>query len=90
MSAQRQRIDGATAFLLHARPFSETSLVLEVFARDHGRVAILARGARRPRSALRTVLLGFQPLELAWFGGGEVKTMARAEWLGGIKKEEKK
>ncbi|MBK7814418.1 MAG: DNA repair protein RecO [Rhodocyclaceae bacterium] len=84
MSAQRQRIDGATAFLLHARPFSETSLVLEVFARDHGRVAILARGARRPRSALRTVLLGFQPLELAWFGGGEVKTMARAEWLGGL------
>jgi DNA repair protein RecO (recombination protein O) len=80
----KQRIDGAAAFLLHAHPYSETSLVLDVFARDHGRLAILARGARRPRSALRGVLLGFQPLELGWFGGGEVKTLARAEWQGGL------
>jgi DNA repair protein RecO (recombination protein O) len=72
----RQRVDGAAAFLLHGRPFSESSLVLDVFARDHGRLALLARGARRPRSALRGVLLGFQPLELGWFGAGEVKTLA--------------
>ena len=84
MTAQRQRIDGATAYLLHAYPYSETSLILEVFARDHGRLAMLARGARRPRSALRGVLHAFQPLELGWFGGGEVKTLAKAEWLGGI------
>ncbi len=84
MSAQRQRIDGAAAFLLHAHPYSETSLVLDVLARDHGRVAILARGARRPRSALRAVLLAFQPLELGWFGAGEVKTLAKAEWQGGL------
>lgn len=83
MSHARQRVDGATAFLLHAYPYSETSLILEVFARDHGRLAVLARGARRPRSALRGVLLAFQPLELGWFGGGEVKTLARAEWMGG-------
>jgi DNA repair protein RecO (recombination protein O) len=80
----KQRVDGAAAFLLHTHPYSETSLVLDVFARDHGRLAILARGARRPRSVLRGVLLGFQPLELGWFGGGEVKTLARAEWLGGL------
>jgi len=80
----KQRIDGAAAFLLHAHPYSETSLVLDVFARNHGRLAILARGARRPRSALRGVLLAFQPLELGWFGGGEVKTLARAEWQGGL------
>ena len=79
----RQRVDGATAFLLHAHPFSESSLVLDAFSRDHGRLALLARGARRPRSALRSVLIGFQRLELGWFGGGEVKTLARAEWLGG-------
>jgi DNA repair protein RecO (recombination protein O) len=84
MSSQRQRIDGAAAFLLHAHPYSETSLVLDVFARDHGRLAVLARGARRPRSALRGVLLAFQPLELGWFGGGEVKTLAKAEWVGGL------
>jgi DNA repair protein RecO (recombination protein O) len=80
----RQRVDGASAFLLHAHPFSESSLVLEVFVRTHGRLALLARGARRPRSALRGVLLGFQPLELGWFGGGEVKTLAKAEWIGGL------
>lgn len=84
MSSQRQRIDGAAAFLLHAHPYSETSLVLDVFAREHGRLAVLARGARRPRSAMRGVLLAFQPLELGWFGGGEVKTLAKAEWVGGM------
>ncbi|MCX8016837.1 MAG: DNA repair protein RecO [Rhodocyclaceae bacterium] len=84
MSRDRQRVDGAAAFLLHSYPYSETSLILEVFAREHGRLALLARGARRPRSAWRGVLLAFQPLELSWFGGGEVKTLARAEWLGGL------
>jgi DNA repair protein RecO (recombination protein O) len=82
--SRQQRIDGAAAYLLHAYPYSETSLILEVFARDHGRLAMLARGARRPRSALRGVLHAFQPLELGWFGGGEVKTLAKAEWLGGM------
>ncbi len=80
----RQRIDGAAAFLLHAHPYSETSLILDVFARAYGRLALLARGARRPRSSLRGVLMSFQPLELSWFGGGEVKTLARAEWIGGL------
>ncbi len=80
----KQRIDGAAAYLLHAHPYSESSLILDVFAREHGRVALLARGARRPRSALRGVLMGFQPLELGWFGGGEVKTLAKAEWVGGL------
>ncbi|MFN6960907.1 MAG: DNA repair protein RecO [Rhodocyclaceae bacterium] len=80
----KQRIDGAAAFLLHSHPFSETSLILEIFAREHGRLALLARGARRPRSALRGILHAFQPLELSWFGGGEVKTLAKAEWLGGL------
>lgn len=84
MTARRQRIDGAAAFLLHAYPYSETSLIAEVFARDYGRMALLARGARRPRAALRGALLAFQPLELGWFGGGEVKTLARAEWIGGV------
>jgi DNA repair protein RecO (recombination protein O) len=80
----KQRIDGARAFLLHAHPYSETSLVIDVFARDHGRLALLARGARRPRSAMRGMLLAFQPLEFGWHGGGEVKTLAKAEWLGGL------
>lgn len=79
----KQRHDDQAAFLLHAYPYSETSLILDVFTRDHGRLALLARGARRPRSALRGVLIGFQRLELGWFGRGEVKTLAKAEWIGG-------
>ncbi len=79
-----KRVDGQAAYVLHLHPFSETSLVVDVFTRDHGRVPLLARGARRPRSAMRGMLMSFQPLELGWFGGGEVKTLAKAEWLGGM------
>lgn len=80
----KQRIDGQIAYILHSYPYSESSLILDVFSRDHGRLPLLARGARRPRSALRGVLHAFQPLELGWFGGGEVRTLAKAEWVGGI------
>lgn len=82
--SQKLRVDGQTAFLLHSYPYSETSLIADVFSRDYGRLPLLARGARRPKSALRGLLIGFQPLELGWFGAGEVKTLAKAEWLGGI------
>jgi DNA repair protein RecO (recombination protein O) len=79
----RHKVDGQPAFVLHTYPFRETSLIVEVFSRDFGRVALLARGARRPRSALRGLLLSFQPLELAWAGKGEVQTLMKAEWQGG-------
>ncbi|MBP9712946.1 MAG: DNA repair protein RecO [Sterolibacterium sp.] len=84
MSSGKQRIDGQQAYILHSHPYSETSLIFDVFSREHGRLPLLARGARRPRSALRGVLLAFQPLELGWFGGGEVRTLAKAEWIGGL------
>lgn len=80
----RQRIDGQLAYILHSYPYSETSLILDVFSREQGRLPLLARGARRPRSALRGVLQAFQPLELGWFGAGEVRTLAKAEWVGGM------
>jgi DNA repair protein RecO (recombination protein O) len=80
----KQRIDGQRAYVLHAYPYSETSLVVDVFSRDHGRLPLLARGARRPRSAMRGLLMAFQPVELGWFGAGEVKTLAKAEWIGGM------
>jgi DNA repair protein RecO (recombination protein O) len=80
---ERNKVDGQPAFVLHAYPFRETSLIVEAFARDFGRIALLARGARRPRSVLRGVLMAFQPLELAWAGKGEIKTIMKAEWQGG-------
>lgn len=80
----RQRVDQQPGFVLHSYPWRETSLIVEVFSRDHGRVAMVAKGARRPMSALRGVLMAFQPLLIDWSGGGEVKTLVRAEWQGGL------
>jgi len=82
-AASKQRIQDEPAFVLHSHPFRETSLVLEVFSRRHGRVPLVARGARRPRSALRGLLMGFQPLLLSWFGKHELRTLHSAEWQGG-------
>jgi len=82
-AAGRNRQQDEPAFVLHSYPFRETSLILDVFSRRHGRLAIMARGARRPRSALRGVLMNFQPLLLSWFGKGEVRTLHSAEWQGG-------
>ena len=78
------RVDDARAFVLHSYPYSETSLIVDAFTREHGRLPLMARGARRPRSALRGVLLGFQPVLLAWSGRSEVRTLVRAEWVGGV------
>lgn len=82
--AARTRHDAQPTFVLHSYPFRETSLVLEVFTRNFGRVALVARGARRPRSALRGVLLAFQPLLLSWGGKSELRTLHKAEWQGGL------
>ncbi len=79
----RSKVDGQPTYVLHSSPFRETSLIVEVFSRDFGRMALLARGARRPRSAIRGLLMGFQPLELSWAGKGEVLTLMKAEWQGG-------
>jgi len=82
-AASRNRQQDEPAFVLHSYPFRETSLILDVFSRQHGRLAIVARGARRPKSSLRGVLMNFQPLLLSWFGKGEVRTLHSAEWQGG-------
>jgi DNA repair protein RecO (recombination protein O) len=82
--ARGGRVDDARAFILHSYPYSESSLIVDAFTRSHGRLPLLARGARRPRSPQRGVLLGFQPVMLGWSGRGEVRTLIRAEWMGGV------
>lgn len=84
MKQLRDRRDDQQAFVLHTYPYRETSLIVEALSADHGRVAMVARGARRPRSELRGVLQSFQPLALSWAGSGELKTLMRAEWRGGL------
>jgi DNA repair protein RecO (recombination protein O) len=81
--AERAGYDGQPAYVLHTYAFRETSLITEAYTRAFGRIALVARGARRPKSALRGVLQEFQPLTLSWFGKGELRTLAKAEWQGG-------
>jgi DNA repair protein RecO (recombination protein O) len=80
----KKRADHEAGYVLHTYPYKETSLIVEAFTRRHGRVALLARGARRPRSAMRGVLLAFQPLRLGWSGSAELATLVSAEWGGGL------
>ena len=79
-----ERRDAQSAFVLHTYAYRETSLIVEAFTADYGRVAMVARGARRPRSETRGLLQAFQPLTLSWAGGGELKTLLKAEWGGGL------
>ncbi|MGQ0511579.1 MAG: DNA repair protein RecO [Betaproteobacteria bacterium] len=79
----KRRADNEPGFVLHTWPYKETSLIVEVLTRRHGRLGILARGARRPRSALRGLLLAFQPLRLSWSGSSDLGTLTAVEWSGG-------
>ncbi len=77
------RISNEPAFVLHRHDWSETSLILEVFTRNHGRMALVAKGVKRPSSSFRPILLPLQPLHLAFGGDAEIKTLKAAEWQGG-------
>lgn len=79
----RRRTEREPAYVLHSYPYKESSLIVEVFSRHRGRVGLLARGARRPRSAIRGTLLAFHPLRLSWSGSAELGTLTVAEWSGG-------
>jgi len=79
----KRRAEHEPAFVLHAYPYKETSLIVEAFSRRFGRIGLLARGARRPRSAMRGVLLAFHPLRMTWSASAELGTLMSAEWGGG-------
>jgi DNA repair protein RecO (recombination protein O) len=80
----KRRADHQAGYVLHTYPYKETSLIVEAFTRSFGRVALLARGARRPRSAMRGVLLSFQPLSLGWSASTELGNLIAAEWAGAL------
>ena len=80
----KKRADQEAGYVLHTYPYKETSLIVELFARRFGRVALLARGARRPRSAMRGVLLSFQALRLSWSASAELGNLISAEWAGAL------
>lgn len=78
------RQDNQSVFVLHTYPFKETSLVVELFTQQFGRVAVLAKGARRPRSAMRGMLQSFQLLSGTWSGKNELKTLHGLDWATGL------
>ncbi|MEZ5564417.1 MAG: DNA repair protein RecO [Gammaproteobacteria bacterium] len=67
------------AYILHARSYQETSQILEVLTVEHGRLGLVARGARRPKSPWRSVLQPFLPVRLSWVGRGSLYTLRAAE-----------
>ena len=79
---EKARQEGQPAFVLHTYPYRETSLLVQAYSREHGRIALVARGARRPKSAMRGMLLPFQPLVLSWSGRGDLRSLIRTEWRG--------
>ncbi|MFJ1301297.1 DNA repair protein RecO [Pseudomonadota bacterium AL_CKDN230030165-1A_HGKHYDSX7] len=79
MSKRAHRVHDCRAYMLHATAWRETSLIVQTFSRDHGCVAMVAKGAKRPYSVLRPVLSAFQPLMLSWSGASEVKTLTKAD-----------
>jgi DNA repair protein RecO (recombination protein O) len=78
------RQDQQPVFVLHTYPFKETSLVVELFSREFGRIAVVAKGARRPRSAMRGMLQAFQPLLATWSGKSELRNLHSLDWGEGL------
>ena len=78
-----KRISDEPAYVLHRYDWSESSLILEVFTRHYGRIALVARGAKKPSSNFRPILLPLQPLHVAFGGDAEIRMLRSAEWQGG-------
>jgi DNA repair protein RecO (recombination protein O) len=74
-----ERVALAPGFVLHQRAWRETSRVVEIWSREHGRLGLVARGVRRPRSPFRSLLQPFTPLLLSWTQRGELGNLTGLE-----------
>ena len=73
------RVSLQPAYILHTRPFRESSLLLEALTRDHGRMGLVARGSRSSKSRWKNMLQPFRPLLLSWSQRGELGTLIEAD-----------
>ena len=78
MSRASHRVEFTCGYVLHQRAYRDTSLIVELYTREHGRLSAFARAARGPRSRFRG-LQPFRPLLLSWVGRGEAPTLTGAE-----------
>lgn len=76
------RVQQEPAWLLHHRPFRDTSRILDILSMDHGRLSLVARGARSAKSRLGGILRPFMPLSLSWVARSELGTLTGAEMNG--------
>ncbi|MDT8404872.1 DNA repair protein RecO [Sulfuriflexus sp.] len=73
------RVELQPAFVLHRRDFRNSSLIVEAFTPGFGRIGMVARGVRRPRSEKNALLQSFRPLLISWTGKGELYTLTNVE-----------
>ena len=76
------RVQQQAAFVLHQRPFRDSSQILDVLSREHGKLSLVARGSRGARSKLKGVLRPFLPLRLSWVQRSDLGTLTGAESAG--------
>ena len=81
--ATSKKISDEPAYVLHRYDWSESSLILEVLTRNFGRVALVAKGAKKPSSNFRPILLPMQLLHVAFGGDAEIRNLRSSEWMGG-------
>ena len=79
MTGSTSRVQLACAYILHQRPYRESSALLEVFSETHGRVGLVVRGIRTAKSKQRGDLQAFRPLRLSWSTRGELGTLTAVE-----------
>ncbi|MBS0289889.1 MAG: DNA repair protein RecO [Proteobacteria bacterium] len=73
------KVELTDAYVLHSRPFKDSSAILDCFSKEHGIVALIAKGAKRPRSKLQGLIHPFKLLQVGWQGNNELKTLTRIE-----------
>ena len=72
-------IENEPVFIIHQRPYSETSQILNLFSKNYGRVDVIAKGSKRPKSKFRSFMQPFMPLNASWSGRSQLKTLRNIE-----------
>ncbi len=78
----RNKITAQSGYVLHTRPYMESSLLVEVFTREHGRLTLISKGSRRKLTRSQGMYVGFKPLLISWVGKGDLPILTSIEQQG--------